>query len=446
MRDCIRAANLRSSSVTYATMIKTALRTTNAAIIGAGASRPAWTEGGLISVRAGSDTPVLPEVRAGSDSPGLPEVRAGSDTPGLPVAEQSSSVDLAEHRVDGAHDRDDVRHLVAGDDVRQHREVREGGAPPLEAIGLRAAVADEVAADLAARAFHPRVAFALRHSHLTDRLHAGPRRDRPLGQAVEPLPDDPDRLPEFDHAHAIARVAVTGGLHRHEEVEILVRRIRLGAAYVVADPRAADERAGHPDRLRELARDHAHALRADAEERVGVEHRLVLVEPRLDDVQGLADFLVPPRRQVVAGAADLVEAVEEPRAGQLLEAIEDHLALADAVEEHGGAAAERATHVHAPGAEPEAVRRDPLQFGRDHSQVLRPPRHLELRDLLDGRDVRELRGHGRDVVRLRRDRRVLDVREGLAKLLVAAVEIADHRVDGDDRLALEGEDHPEDAV
>src|SRR5439155_463545 len=241
MRDCIRAANLRSSSVMYATMIKTALRTTNAAIIVAGASRPAWTEGGLISVRAGSDTPVLPEVRAGSDTPVLPEVRAGSDTPVLPdvregsdtpvvprvvagsdtpdlpevragsdtpvlpgvragsdtpvlpgvragsdtpvlpgvragsdtpvlpVAEQSSSVDLAEHRVDGAHDRDDVRHLVAGDDVRQHREVREGGAPPLEAIGLRAAVADEVAADLAARAFHPRVAFALRHSHLTDR-------------------------------------------------------------------------------------------------------------------------------------------------------------------------------------------------------------------------------------------------------------------------------------
>src|SRR5437879_9165664 len=84
MRDCIRAANLRSSSVTYATMIKTALRTTNAAIIVAGASRPAWTEGGLIWVRAGSDTPVLPEVRAGSDTPVLPEVRAGSDTPVLP--------------------------------------------------------------------------------------------------------------------------------------------------------------------------------------------------------------------------------------------------------------------------------------------------------------------------------------------------------------------------
>src|SRR2546425_11512552 len=102
MRDCIRAANLRSSSVTYATMIKTALRTTNAAIIVAGASRPAWTEGGLIWVRAGSDTPVLPEVRAGSDTPVLPEVRAGSDTPVLPEVGAGSAAPVPPERGAGA--------------------------------------------------------------------------------------------------------------------------------------------------------------------------------------------------------------------------------------------------------------------------------------------------------------------------------------------------------
>src|SRR5206468_3347459 len=146
MRDCIRAANFRSSSVTYATMIKIALRTTNAMsawVMVAGSSSPAWTEGGLKQKRAGSDMPVP-----------LKETRTGSDRPG-------SSVDFPEHRVDGAHDRDDVRDLVAGDDVRQHGEVREGGAPPLEAIGFRAPVADDVAADLATRPFHARVALAL---------------------------------------------------------------------------------------------------------------------------------------------------------------------------------------------------------------------------------------------------------------------------------------------
>src|SRR4029453_5440329 len=46
------------------------------------------------------------------------------------------TVDFTEHRIDGAHDGDDVGHLVAGDDVGQHREVREGSAAPLHAIRL----------------------------------------------------------------------------------------------------------------------------------------------------------------------------------------------------------------------------------------------------------------------------------------------------------------------
>ena len=141
-----------------------------------------------------------------------------------------------------------------------------------------------------------------------------------------------------------------------------------------------------------------------------------------------------------------MKAVEQARAGQLLESIQDHLALADAIEEDGRPAPERPAHVQAPRAEPEAVRRDPLQLGDDHAQVLRTAGDVDLRDLLDGGDVRELRGHRRDVVGLRRDRRVLHVRQALAELLVAAVQIADHGVDGDDGLALEREDHPEHAV
>src|SRR4029453_8909644 len=40
----------------------------------------------------------------------------------------------------------------------------------------------------------------------------------------------------------------------------------------------------------------------------------------------------------------------------------------------------------------------------------------------------------------------MDIRGRLAELLVAAMEIADHGIHGDDRLSLEGEDHPKDAV
>src|SRR2546428_398031 len=110
--------------------------------------------------------------------------------------------------------------------------------------------------------------------------------------------------------------------------------------------RAAGERPRDAHLLGELARDHDDPLRADAEERVVLEHRFVLVDPLLDEVDSLADLLVPARRDVVARPADLVETVEEPRARQLLEAVEHHLALADRVQEDGGAAAQRPAHVH----------------------------------------------------------------------------------------------------
>src|SRR3989454_2296585 len=120
--------------------------------------------------------------------------------------------------------------------------------------------------------------------------------------------------------------------------------------------------------LGELSRDHTDTPRADGEEGVALQHRLIFVEPRLDEVDRLAHLRVPARRDIVARSADLMEAVEQARAGQLLEAIEDHLTFADAIEEHRGAAAERPAHVQAPRAEPEAVRRDPLELRRDHAQ------------------------------------------------------------------------------
>src|SRR2546422_3874962 len=413
-------------------------------VVVAGSVRPAWTEGGLTQARAGS-------VVAGSSRPawtggGLRLTRPGSASPVSSVAGLWSPVDLAEHGVHRAHARPPASSVAPGREVWTGGRLGEGASPPLHAVWLRPAVAHDVTADLATRPLHTRVALTLGHPDLPDRLHPRPRRDRSFGEPVEALTDDPDRLSELAHPHAVARVAVAGGLHRDDEVEILIGRVRLGPPDVVAHPRAPDERPRHSHLLGEFARDHADPLRTHAEEGVVFQHRLVLVDPRLDEVDGLAHFLIPARRGVVTRASDLMETVEQPRAGQLLEAIEDHLTFADAVEEHRRPAAERSAHVQAPRAEPEAVRRDPLQLGGDHSQILRAPGDLELPDLLHGGHIRELRGHGCDIIGLRRDRRVLDVREGLAELLVAAMEVADHRVHADDRLPLERENHPEDAV
>src|SRR4029077_12891770 len=110
------------------------------------------------------------------------------------------------------------------------------------------------------------------------------------------------------------------------------------------------------------------------------------------------------------------------------------------------APAQRPAHVEAPGAEPEAVGGHALQLSGDHPQVLRALGHVDLADHLRGPHVRQLARHGRDVVGLGRDRRVLRVRERLGELLVAAVQVADDGIHRDHRLALEGEDGAEDPV
>src|SRR5262245_40310669 len=46
------------------------------------------------------------------------------------------AIHLAKYRVHRAHDRDDVRHLVPGNDMRQHGEIGERCAPPLHSIRL----------------------------------------------------------------------------------------------------------------------------------------------------------------------------------------------------------------------------------------------------------------------------------------------------------------------
>ena len=60
--------------------------------------------------------------------------------------------------------------------------------------------------------------------------------------------------------------------------------------------------------------------------------------------------------------------------------------------------------------------------------------------------VRELARHRRHVVGLRRDRGVLRVGQRFRELFVTPVQVADHRVDPDDRLAFEREDGAEHPV
>src|ERR1700674_3250997 len=124
MRDCMRAANFRSRSVTYVTMPMMAFSTMKPTMkkwIAAGTNdspHPALSPDGR-GFRGNRVPSVLPSPPRGGEG----RVRRWGHS--------SSSVDFPEDGIDGAHDRDDVGDLVARDDVRQERQVRERGAAPL---------------------------------------------------------------------------------------------------------------------------------------------------------------------------------------------------------------------------------------------------------------------------------------------------------------------------
>src|SRR5262245_10501420 len=136
---------------------------------------------------------------------------------------------------------------MARDDVREYSQIRERRATPFHAVWLGSTIGHEIAADFSARTLDPGIRLSLRHSNLRDGLHARFRRDRPIRQAVDNLPHDFDRLAELDHPHLVPGEAVTRGLDRYGELEILVRRIGMRAPQVVRHAGAAQEGPGDAD-------------------------------------------------------------------------------------------------------------------------------------------------------------------------------------------------------
>jgi hypothetical protein len=89
---------------------------------------------------------------------------------------------------------------------------------------------------------------------------------------------------------------------------------------------------------------------------------------------------------------------------------------------------------------------DPVQLAEEHPHPRRLRRDLEPEQLLDREDEHELVVLEGEVVDPRRIRDRLPPRLLLHVLLEPGVEVADHRRDPDDVLAVEVDDEPEDAV
>src|SRR2546427_2078633 len=229
-----------------------------------------------------------------------------------------SSVNIPEHDVDGAEDRDGVRDEPALKQPGEDLEVHEGRAAHLRAERVRAAaVADHVDADLALRAFDRVVRLALRaFPHVAE-----PRAHRASGELVDALADERDGEAHLAESHAITCVGVAVGVDDGlERRELRVDRVRTVTAKVPVHARPAQHRPGESVRLRDVAGDRPDADRSLEEDLVLVEDRdVVLFDVLLIPVQEPGELAKPPGRQVVEQAARPVVVEVHAGAAELLE-------------------------------------------------------------------------------------------------------------------------------
>ena len=149
----------------------------------------------------------------------------------------------------------------------------------------------------------------------------------------------------------------------------------------------------------------------------------------------------PAGRQVLLEAADPVEHVVHPAAGDLLHHGLQLLALAEGVEDRRDRA-----ELQRVGTEEHQVVEHPVELGEQGAGPDRPRWDLHAQQLLCGKHDAELVGEGGEPVVPVGQHDDLAVVADLEELLGAAVHVADDRLGRDDPLAVDDQLEPQDAV
>ena len=155
----------------------------------------------------------------------------------------------------------------------------------------------------------------------------------------------------------------------------------------------------------------------------------------------ISNVVLPAVGQVGGDAAraDVVGVHAQP--GRLLEEGEDHFALTEAVDQHGGGA-----EVPAVGGHPQQVRRHPVQLAHQHADPGGARWRLDVQERLGRQGEDQLVVERRQVVHPGHVGGALDVGQLLALLLHAGVEVADDGLGAQDRLAVQLEHEAQHAV
>jgi hypothetical protein len=166
-----------------------------------------------------------------------------------------------------------------------------------------------------------------------------------------------------------------------------------------------------------------------------------LVNARREEAQELAHRRFELARHVAPQPAGADVGGHHPLPRADLEDIQDHLPLAEAIQEH-----RHRRQIEGVRGEPHQVRSDPLQLGQDHPHRLRPRRDVQLDELLDRQAVDQVVADRVQVVRPIGHDQGLGVGLGLHVLLDPGVEEADVRDAAHHSLAVELQQETQHAV
>src|ERR671933_1100158 len=141
-------------------------------------------------------------------------------------------------RVYEAHDRHDVRQIMAGDDLLEELHIYGARGPVVNPVRGIGAVGDDVDRVLAARRLHLSEAVTFRRPETAAQI----RHDLPFGQVLEDLLYHPDALAHLTDPDPIRGLDIPGLVRDDVEVEVLVPAVGIVAAHVVAHTGASQGR------------------------------------------------------------------------------------------------------------------------------------------------------------------------------------------------------------
>ena len=305
---------------------------------------------------------------------------------------------------------------------------------------LRLAVAGEIESQLTLRRLQAAVDLAFGRAQ---RVPAAAAENLALRDVPQRLLQNAHTLPRLQQPDVVAVVDVAVGQRRNVKIEAVVDAVRLGLANVVRQPAGPDHRPAYAERNQIFDRQIADPAPARHQNLVLRQQPVQLIQrARQPLVREIGGLLMPAFRQIAHNAAKAHVVAHHARARHRFEQVQDHLPFFDRVQRRR---LQRAQVVQNKPDRPGMID-DAAELRHDDAQILRPFRHLDIRQLLHRQRIGPVVAHRVQIVQPVCERHVHQPRIAFADLLMVAVQIAHFRLKRQDGLALHARQHPEHTV